>query len=64
LDRLESENRELILRYYLREQGAKIENPRVLAEQLGLTTNALSIRACRVCGRLEACVGKCAEGGE
>jgi hypothetical protein len=64
LDRLEPENRELILRYYLGEQGAKIENRRVLAEQLGLTADALSIRACRVRGRLEACVSKCAEGGE
>jgi RNA polymerase sigma factor (sigma-70 family) len=60
LDRLEPENRELILHYYRGEQRAKIENRRGLAEQLGLTINALSIRACRVRGRLEACVSECA----
>ena len=59
LDRLEPENRELILHYYRGEQRAKIENRRALAERLGLTINALSIRACRVRARLEACVSEC-----
>ena len=60
LDRLEPENRELILHYYRGEQRVKIENRRALAERWGLTINALSIRACRVRGRLESCVNECA----
>jgi DNA-directed RNA polymerase specialized sigma24 family protein len=63
LDRLEPENRELILRYYLGEQRSKIENRRALAERLGLTMNALSIRACRVRSRLQGCVSKCSDRG-
>ncbi len=59
LDRLEPENRELILHYYYGEQRKKIENRQALAERLGLTINALSIRTCRVRARLEACVSKC-----
>ena len=59
LDRLEPENRELILHYYYGEQREKIENRQALAERLGLTINALSIRTCRVRARLEACVSKC-----
>jgi len=46
----------LILRYYQGEQRAKIENRRALAERLGLTINALRIRASRIRSRLEACV--------
>ena len=60
LDRLEPENRELILHYYRGEQRAKIENRRALAERWGLTINALSIRACRVRSRLEVCLNECA----
>ena len=61
LQRLEPENRELILRYYHGEQRVKIENRRALAERFGLTINALSIRACRIRSRLEACVSECSE---
>ena len=56
---LEPENREFILDYYHGEQRAKIENRRALAARLGLTTNVLSIRACRIRVRLEGCVGQC-----
>jgi DNA-directed RNA polymerase specialized sigma24 family protein len=59
LERLEPENRELILHYHRGEQRAKIENRRALAERLGVTINALSIRACRVRSRLEVCVSEC-----
>ena len=30
-----------------------------LAEKLGISTNALTIRACRIRDKLEGCVGKC-----
>lgn len=60
---LEPDNRELILRYYHGERRAKIENRRAMAEKLRVTVNALSIRACRIRDRLEACTRKCL-GGE
>jgi DNA-directed RNA polymerase specialized sigma24 family protein len=58
LERLFPTDRNLILEYYRGEQGEKIENRRKLAERLALTMNALSIRACRIRDRLEACVMK------
>ncbi|MEW6211961.1 MAG: hypothetical protein AB1631_26635 [Acidobacteriota bacterium] len=62
LRNLEPDNSELIFQYYTGEQRAKIDNRRALAARLNLTANALSIRACRIRSRLEACVSKCAEG--
>ncbi len=56
LDSLTSADRELILEYYHGEQRAKIEQRRNLAARLGLTANALTIRACRLRDRLESCV--------
>jgi DNA-directed RNA polymerase specialized sigma24 family protein len=56
---LESLNREVITRYYAGRERAKIENRRALAEELGVTMNALSIRACRIRDRLEECVRRC-----
>jgi DNA-directed RNA polymerase specialized sigma24 family protein len=56
---LEPQNRELIFQYYNGEQRVKIDNRRALAARLGLTMNALSIRACRIRDKLEACVTKC-----
>jgi hypothetical protein len=40
---------------------AKIERRSELATSLGLTTNALSIRACRIRSKLEICVRTCAK---
>ncbi|HEY3132264.1 MAG TPA: hypothetical protein VGL91_22605 [Acidobacteriota bacterium] len=57
--KLDPDNRELIFQYYRGERGAKIENRKALAAGLGLTMNALSIRACRIRDRLEACVNQC-----
>lgn len=59
LDALASEDRSLILAYYASNEGNRIEARRTLARQRGLTSNALSIRACRVRARLEACVREC-----
>ena len=59
-NKLEPESREIIIRYYYGEERIKIENRRALAESLGITINALSIRACRIRDKLEVCVGKCA----
>jgi DNA-directed RNA polymerase specialized sigma24 family protein len=58
-EKLEQTNRELIIQYYFGEQRVKIENRRALAAKLGVTVNALSIRACRIRDKLESCVGRC-----
>jgi len=60
---LEAEDRELIVGYYHGEQRAKINNRRAMAAKLGVSMNALSIRACRIRDKLEACVRKCLSGG-
>jgi DNA-directed RNA polymerase specialized sigma24 family protein len=61
LSKMQPENRELILDYYRGEQRAKIERRSELATRLGLTMNALSIRACRIRSKLETCVRTCAK---
>jgi DNA-directed RNA polymerase specialized sigma24 family protein len=57
--KLDPETRALIFQYYSGEQRAKIENRRSLASRLGISMNALSIRACRIRERLESCVREC-----
>ena len=52
--------REMIVRYYYGKERAKIENRRALAESLGISMNALTIRACRIRDKLETCVSRCA----
>lgn len=56
---LDSLNRDMILQYYKGKERVKIENRRALAASLGVTMNALSIRACRLRDKLEACVRQC-----
>ena len=57
--KLDSSSREIIIQYYFGKERVKIENRRALAERLGITVNALSIRACRIRDKLETCVKKC-----
>lgn len=59
LKRLDPRDRALILEYYVGEQRTKIESRRKIAANLGLTMNAVSIRACRIRERLEACMKPC-----
>lgn len=56
---LEPASREIIVNYYSGAERIKIDNRRRLAQSLNLSVNALSIRACRIRDKLEACVGKC-----
>jgi len=56
LQQLAPDDRALILDYYAGDDRARIANRRALAANLRLTPNALSIRACRIRNRLEACV--------
>jgi hypothetical protein len=57
--KLDQANRQLILGYYFGEEQVKIANRRALARDLGITANALTIRACRIREKLEQCVREC-----
>lgn len=57
--KLDSPQREIILQYYSGKERLKIERRRALAKSLGITLNALSIRAYRIRDKLEACVKLC-----
>lgn len=59
LESLPTADRELIVEYYRGQQRSKIERRSALAARLGLTANALSIRAYRVRQRLEVCLQSC-----
>lgn len=54
-------NRELILEYMTDDKRAKIDRRAELAKRLGISLNALRIRAHRVCAKLKKCVFECME---
>jgi DNA-directed RNA polymerase specialized sigma24 family protein len=58
---LKPEHRELIIEYYRDTRREKIERRRELAARLGITMNALAVRACRIRDILEACVASCCQ---
>jgi DNA-directed RNA polymerase specialized sigma24 family protein len=59
LERLKPDDRALIIEYYRDAKRERIERRRALADRLGITMNALSIRMWRLRASLEACVGAC-----
>jgi DNA-directed RNA polymerase specialized sigma24 family protein len=59
LDKRPASDRQLILDYYGSESTSTIEHRKRLAARLGLSANALAIRACRIRGHLESCVKQC-----
>jgi DNA-directed RNA polymerase specialized sigma24 family protein len=59
LGKVVEDDRTLILDYYRGERRTKIELRAQLARRLGLSMNALSIRACRIRNKLEACIRAC-----
>jgi DNA-directed RNA polymerase specialized sigma24 family protein len=59
---LSAQSRNLILRYYSFDRQAKINDRRRMAETLGLTLNALRIKALRVRAKVEECVRRCVRG--
>jgi DNA-directed RNA polymerase specialized sigma24 family protein len=59
LAKLTPANRELILEYYRGEKQAMTENRKKLAERMGITLNALRVRADRIRSNLEKCVFSC-----
>lgn len=62
IGKLAPDDRELIVNYYRGVERAKIENRRAMAAKLGVTVNALSIRACRLRNKLETCMRQCLSG--
>lgn len=60
--KLDAGNREIILSYYHGIERIKIENRRRLAQKLNISSNALTIRACRIRDKLETCVRNCIAG--
>jgi DNA-directed RNA polymerase specialized sigma24 family protein len=59
LDQLKPEQRALIVDYYRDTRRQKIERRRDLALRLGITMNALAIRACRIRDALLTCLEEC-----
>jgi DNA-directed RNA polymerase specialized sigma24 family protein len=59
LAELKPEQRDLVIEYYRDTGRDKIERRRALAARLGISMNALGIRACRIRDTLEACVDTC-----
>lgn len=59
MEKLSSENRQLVLSYYQEEKHAKIEHRKELATNLGIALNALRIRAHRIRASLQQCVKQC-----
>lgn len=59
LDKLSSENRQLVLQYYQSERKARIDQRKVLAKELGIRLNALRIRAHRIRVTLQECLQNC-----
>lgn len=56
-----SRDRKLILEYYQEDNHAKISYRKHLAEEMGIETNALRIRVCRIRKNLRKCIEKCLE---
>jgi DNA-directed RNA polymerase specialized sigma24 family protein len=59
LDGLRPDQRDLAIEYYRDVRRQRIERRRNLARRLGITVNALAIRACRLRDALMTCVEAC-----
>jgi DNA-directed RNA polymerase specialized sigma24 family protein len=59
LQKLKPDQRELIVEYYRDAARERIDRRRALAARLGISMNALAVRACRIRDTLEACVSSC-----
>jgi DNA-directed RNA polymerase specialized sigma24 family protein len=59
LQELKPEQREFAIEYYRDTRRAKIERRQDMARRLGISMNALAIRASRIRAALESCVNSC-----
>ena len=62
LQRLSTEDRELIVQYYAEEKQAKIDHRKELAARLHLLPNTLRRRTQRIRERLKDCISQCLKG--
>jgi DNA-directed RNA polymerase specialized sigma24 family protein len=60
LQNLKRQDHDLIIKYYYGEERVKIDNRQKLANELGISSKALVVRALRIRKRLEECVERCA----
>lgn len=59
LQRLDAADRELVLGYHQGERSARIRRRSEIANEQGLSPNALRLRIHRLTARLRECVGRC-----
>jgi len=59
LSGMKQEEREIVLAYYDWEKPAKIEFRKTLAQQLGMSANALRIKIYHIRNALQACIEEC-----
>lgn len=62
--KLKPDQRQLAVEYYHDAKRRRIDRRKDLAARLGITLNALGIRACRIRTILEGCVDECCKGSE
>lgn len=51
--------RHLVIKYHAKEKQEKIQTRRQMAEELGISINALRIRVCNIHTRLRPCIQEC-----
>jgi RNA polymerase sigma factor (sigma-70 family) len=61
LQKLDSEKRKVILAYYAKEKQAKIDHRHELAQQFGVSIEALRVRVFRIRASIEKCIENCLE---
>jgi RNA polymerase sigma factor (sigma-70 family) len=61
LEKLPTEKRALLLRYYRYDHGGKIDHRRTLAKQIGLGLNAMRIQIYRLRSSVGECITQCLE---
>ena len=59
LDKLSSNSRQVIERYYAENKSAKIHLRRRIAKDFGINLNALRLRALRIREKLQTCIEQC-----
>lgn len=59
LEKLPQGKRELILEYYAKDKQANIDNRAEMARRLGISVEALRVKAYRIRVKLEKCVERC-----
>jgi RNA polymerase sigma factor (sigma-70 family) len=61
LQKLSSDQRELVMEYYAKEKQSKIDHRSELAKRFGLSVETLRVRVFRIRASLEQCIGRCLE---